>query len=240
MRRSTLIVALVCGSMFVGSVLPEPGGRSVHAQGTKSSRKSTRPTRKRPLANTQSLDVRADQLQTSFVKEAEELASDYVDAGHLEKAKLLLRSVQVLSPEDEGIQRRLQQIEDTIINANDFEIDVNPSHGWEAANATVFEKKPVRIKVEGSYRLILSTSVDSKGFVQQDTTKDMITGIPCGALMGVIVPPKGKPGKPFLIGDGTDFTPKETGALFLRVNCPLDNKNTGKLRVYLSGYVKGG
>jgi hypothetical protein len=66
----------------------------------------------------------------------------------------------------------------------------------------------------------------------------MVPGIPCGAVMGIILA-NGKPGKPFVIGDGRDFTPKETGTLFLRVNCPGDNKNTGKLKVSISGYVKG-
>jgi hypothetical protein len=49
---------------------------------------------------------------------------------------------------------------------------------------------------------------------------------------------KDKPGKPFLIGEGGDYTPKETGNLFLRVNSPPDSKHIGKLKVAISGYVK--
>ena len=76
-----------------------------------------------------------------------------------------------------------------------------------------------------------------------EEARDLVAGVPCGALMGVIIQvgnngQPGKPGRPFAIGEKREVTPKETGLLFLRVNAPAGNKNSGKLKVLISGYVK--
>src|SRR5262245_20472502 len=64
---------------------------AVHGQDkSKPAKKSSKGGRTKPLANTRSLDVKADQIQSSFAKEAEDLAGQYFDAGHFEKAKTLL------------------------------------------------------------------------------------------------------------------------------------------------------
>ena len=61
-------------------------------------------------------------------------------------------------------------------------------------------------------------------------------GIPTGALMGLIAA-KGNTGKPFLVGNGLELTPKTDGFLFLNVNVPPGAKCSGKIRVRIPGYV---
>jgi hypothetical protein len=212
-------------------------GQETKPKPTSGSKNTPKSSKKKPSGSTQALDAKADQLQTQFTTEAEQLASQYFDAGQMEKAKTLLKSVLTLNPEAPGIQDKLKKIEDTIITANDFEVEINPTRGWESANALVFAERPIRFQVEGTYRFAVTTTVGPSGFADKDATKDMVSGLPCGALIGVILV-KDKPGKPFLIGDGCDYTPKESGMLFLRVNSPADNKHIGKLKVAISGYVK--
>lgn len=238
MRKLALIVAVGLG-LTIGALSSPWGDRSVRGQDkAKTTKKTTSKTgSKRPIANTKTLDVKYDQIQVEFLKQADELASQYVEAGHLEKAKTLLKSALALNPQAQSLQKKLDQIEENILNANDIEVSVNPSHSWEPAQAMVFENQEVRFQVEGNYKVELSMPADADGFPEKDQNKDLIPGMPFGALMGVIVG-NGKPGKPFLIGDGRDFTPKETGLLFFRVNVPIGNKNTGKLKVLISGHVK--
>lgn len=205
------------------------------AKGAKS--KMAKPAKKKFVANTSNLDVRADQVQSTFIKEAEDLANQYTDAGHFEKAKVLLQSVLTLNPKLEEIQQKIKKLDETILSSNDFETEVNPGKGWESANAMVFENRPIRFTVEGQYRFVVNSGVGAGGFAEKDPVKDMIDDAPCGALMGLVLV-NGKPGKPFVIGEGRDYTPKENGLLFVRVNAPADNKNTGRLKVSISGYVK--
>lgn len=233
-------VALVAG---VGAMLAFGGrnlpiGDAVYAQDKgKASKKGAKPARNKPLANTKNIDVRADQLQSTFVKDSEDLAAQYMEAGHLDKARAVLSAVVSMNPNLPNIQKKIEQIDETLMNANDIEFEVNPSRGWETTGASVVENRAVRFHVEGSYRFDVGASIGAAGFPDKDPVKDVVSGIPCGALMGVVIV-NGKPGKPFLIGEGVDYTPKESGILAVRVNAPAGNKNTGKLKVTASGWVR--
>src|SRR5262249_541252 len=122
----------------------------VHGQ-DKSKPKKPAKAAKTKLANTKSLDVKADQIQASFTKEAEDLAGQYYDAGHLDKAKALLESVLAVNPQAPNIQRKLDQVKEGILNSNDVEVEVSASQGWKATGALVTAKKSLRIKAEGTY-----------------------------------------------------------------------------------------
>ncbi len=209
----------------------------VHGQDKKPARKTARGGKK-SAANTKGLDAKADQLQSSFTREAEELAGQYFDAGQLDKAKSLLEAVLAVNPEAPNIQQKLDKVKEGILNSNDLEVDVSPSQGWKPSGAMVTEKMPLRIKAEGTYRFEASMSgVSAAGFTEKDPAEDLITGIPCGALMGIVIA-EGKQTKPFLIGESLEFTPKESGLLLLRINTPPGNKSSGKIRVSLSGNVE--
>jgi hypothetical protein len=231
MRRDTTLLAAgtIClaALMAVGWLAPS---RPIHAQDkSKSMKKSSKPGRVKPQANTKNLDTKADQIQSSFARDAEELAGQYVDAGHLEKARALLESVLAVHPQSPNIQKKLEQIKEGILNANDYEVEVNPSQHWKPSGAMVFENRPLRIRAEGSYRFDAgSGAITAAGFPDKDPAEDMVSGIVN----------EGKSSKPFLIGESLDFTPKDNGMLMLRINAPPGNKNNGKIKVSISGYVQ--
>ncbi len=210
----------------------------VQGQEKKASKKATKGDRAKTPGNTKGLDVQADKLQTSFTREAEDLASQYFKAGHPEKAKALLESVLAVNPQSESAQKKLEQLKEVILNSNDFDIEVNSSHGWEPSGVIVTENRPFRIKADGTFRFeVVASGVPPTGFPDKDPMKDLIAGFPCGALMGLIHN-EAKPGKPFLIGESLELTPKEGGMLLLRINAPPGNKNSGKLKVSISGNVQ--
>lgn len=238
MSRSIVLVLFASASL--GALMlsgPFDLRMSAHGQDkAKGAKKAGKGTRK-PLSNTRSLDIKAEQAQAAFVREADELAMQYIEAGHIDKARALLQSVVAMNPQLTAIQKKIDQIDEGLLNANDFEVELNASHGWETTGASVFENRAIRFHVEGSYRFDVGGSVGPAGFPDKDPAKDMVAGLPCGAVIGIIVA-NGKPGKPFLIGEGLDYTPKENGVLALRVNAPAGNRNTGKLKVSISGWIK--
>lgn len=232
-----LTAGLVCLLAFVAANWVDTVPRA-QGQDKKSSKKTTKGGKSRPQANTKNLDIKADQLQSSFTRDAEELAAQYAEAGHPERAKAILESALAVNPQSASIQKKLDQVKEGIMNSNDYDFDVNPARGWEASGAVVFENRPLRIKADGTYKFDAGPgAVSAAGFSQKEPSQDMVAGIACGALMGMIVS-DGKTGKPFLIGESLDFTPRESGSLLLRVNAPVGNKNSGKLKVSISGYIQ--
>ena len=233
-----VILAVLLAGVWITPVPPIPLAPA-HGQGKSTSKKSAKGNRGKPSGNTKALDIQADQVQATFTKEADELAWKYFDAGYPDKAKSLLESVLAVNPEAPNIQQKLDKVKEGILTSNEFEIDLNPSQGWKPSNVMVEEKRSVRIKAEGTYRFETGASgVTAAGFPDKDAGEDMIPGIACGALMGVVIG-DGKPGKPFLIGELLEnFTPKESGTLLLRINAPPGNKNSGKLRITISGNVQ--
>src|SRR6267154_4714125 len=74
---------------------------------SKTAKKPSKGARTKPLANTKGLDVQAEKIQSSFARDAEELAGQYVEAGHLDKAKALLESALVANPDSPNIYKKL-------------------------------------------------------------------------------------------------------------------------------------
>jgi hypothetical protein len=234
LAAATLGLAVVISGAWIS-----PFSMAHGQEKSKSSKKPSKVGKARPLANTKNLDIKADQLQSSFTRDAEELAGQYLEAGHPEKAKTILESALAVNPQSASIQKKLEQVKDNMMNANDIDIEVNPASGWESFGVMVVENRPLRIKATGTYKFDSGpNSLTAAGFPQNEPNQDLVPGILCGALMGLIVADGGKAGKPFLIGEGLDFTPKEGGLLLLRVNAPVGNKNAGKLKVSISGNVQ--
>jgi len=229
---SALCLAAALATVWILS-LPDAQGQ----EKSKSAKKSSKGAKSRPMANTKNLDIKADQLSSAFTRDAEELAGQYAEAGHLEKAKAILESALAVNPQSANIQKKLDQVKEGIMNSNDYDVEVNPARGWEPSGAMVVENRPLRIRVEGAYKFDGGGNLTAAGFPSKEPATDMVLGIPCGALMGAIVD-GAKVGKPFLIGESLDFTPKEGGLLMLRVNAPSGNKNSGKLKVSISGFIQ--
>jgi hypothetical protein len=231
------LAALLAGAWI--APFPPFSASPASGQDKSKSKKAGKASRAKAPANTKALDIQADQVQATYTKEAEELAGKYYDAGYPDKARALLESVLAVNPEAPNIQQKLERVKEGILNSNEFEVEVNPSQGWKPTAVMVEEKRSIRIKAEGTYRFDLGVSgVTAAGFPDKEPADDMVAGIPCGALMGVIIG-DGKTGKPFLIGELLEnFAPRESGLLLVRINAPAGNKNSGKLKVTISGSVQ--
>ncbi len=201
--------------------------------------------------STSVLDVKANDIQGSFIKNAEELASEYYELKEYDKARMLLKSIQALDPDRPKLAEKLKLLDEDMINSNEAEFEVNTAHGWESSGVLAFAGKPIRLKAEGPYKFVVTAQLGPKGFTPPaaPTPADMVPDLPVGALVGIIIPTERpspnkvddkKREKPFLIGEGCDYTAQKDGMLFLRVNAPAENKNTGKIKVQISGGVKVG
>src|SRR6516165_3500983 len=83
----TWAALIVCLAALLATVWTAPVPRVLGQDKSKSAKKSVKGGKGKPLGNTKNLDVKADQIQASFTKEAEDLAGQYYDAGHLDKAR---------------------------------------------------------------------------------------------------------------------------------------------------------
>lgn len=188
--------------------------------------------------NVKMLDVRAQKLQSDFSRDSFSLARDYENAGDLEKARQVYIVLSRLNPQAKDVRERIKRIDEALLSANAFEVEVDTSTGWGVPLARVTKGKAIQIQGGGTYRFQANLQVGPAGFSVADPVKrDLAGDVRCGALMGLVVA-KGKPGKPFAIGSSRKFTPKNDGLLYLRVNVPAGSKCTGRLTVRLGGNVK--
>jgi len=231
--------AICCAGLAVVLMLASPGWGQDKSRGP-AGRKNTKSLRSKPVPNTKALDQRADSLTTSFVREADQLAEDYFEAGHPDKAVAVLQKVLSLAPNAKEIQQKIDQIQQAKMEANETTVEVDCSAGWEPAGVAITQGQMVRIAVTGTYKLEVAGQLNAAGLPDKDLTRDIAGGIPVGALMGVVLGADNKPGKPFSIGEGLDLTPRETGRLLLRVNAPQGHRSSGKLKVTLSGAFSKG
>lgn len=204
-------------------------------------RKSTRKGKKPP--SVQAIDSKVQRFQQSFLREAIELSRSYEDAGQLSKSRQMLQLILKVNPETKGVRKKIKQIDEQMLSANELDFEVDTSRGWSQPVAIVYRDRPFRVQADGDFHFVTSLSVGPAGFPVADTVRDMAAGFRCAALIGVVVAPtksgkKPKPGKPFLVGRGGEIVPREDGLLFLKINAPTGHKCTGRLRVRISGNVR--
>ena len=231
MRNSIVTIGVVLGlsTSICLWLLPEVTSTARAQSKSKSTKKGV---------NVKTLDVRSQRMQSNFLKESLDLARDYESVGELEKAKRVYSALKRLNPKAQEIQDRLKRIDDAILSANAFGIELDTSIGWGVPRARVTKGKPFQVQVTGTYRFQAVLPLGPAGFSTANPAKtDLAENIRCGALMGLIVEANGKPGKPFFIGTKREITPRNSGLLYLRVNSPTGSKCSGRLMVGLGGTV---
>lgn len=187
------------------------------------------------------LDSKAEKVEQEFLKSLVDLATEYEKAGEIERSKEMLQSILKLKPNTDSIKNKLKEYEEEVFDRKSTVIDLDVARGWINAGVLVEKGMPVRIQADGTYRLLVNEELGPQGYQQKDAAKDLVAGIPTGALIGMVAPAtrgKNQPSpQPFLIGDSKEVKPGETGILFLRVNTPPQAKCTGKIKVKLSGNI---
>ena len=199
------------------------------------------------------LDTRMEDVQKSFIKDTATLIRDFEDAGQPERAKLLLEVLLKLDPKNGQLQLKIDDLNEKILNQSEFDLDLDVSRGWVQVGM-VTAGKMARVTAEGDYKFDASGKLSADGVPSSDPANDMIAGIPLGTLVGVVIPANAQGAQPnqpnrnnagnqnrpppFSVKAEHEWTPKQDGALLLKVNFPPGTKCTGKLKLKVSGVLK--
>lgn len=234
-----VLSALVGGLVLTGSLVAQNRNNN-----NNNAQVAPAPTAQR-TNELRSIDNKAVKVQDEFVKGAVELARDYEKAGDIERSIQLLEAVLKVQPDLDVVNKKIEELKEQILAANDYKIDVDADGAWGKPLGYVRKGKPFRIQVTGTYKLTTALTVGPQGFPTGDLQNEMLGGIPCGAMAGLVVP-KDAPARnrdgedavsPFLVGDSTEVVPKDSGYVYLKVNVPPGSKCSGKFNVRLSGYI---
>jgi len=229
-------------ALLVAALLLENHDFAIAQSKSTKSRSSSKSSSARGKTS-KTIDVRAEKLEADFLREAAGIARDYEQAGDLEKSKSILQLLIKVGGDLPVVKNKIREIDESLLDSNDFQIELDVRKGWGTPVGQVQKGKRIRIQVGGRYQFVASQTLGPDGFAGETAVKGLAQGVPCGALMGMIVSKaeKGKglqTGKPFLVGNGKDFQPKEDGLLFFKVNAPAGHKSSGRIQVKLSGFVR--
>lgn len=210
----------------------------VNAQSTK-----TKPKPVKPLspADSKRIDVRLEKLQETFASESTAIIDEYENSGQYERAKFLLEVLMKLDPKNDALKKRISDMDERILKRVEFDQKLNTAGDWTLVG-NVQKDVPARIEASGEYKLnLVASNIGPDGFPTEDVTRDLVGKIPTGALMGMIVTEQNEKEKkapePFAVKSKHDFTPKQDGGLYLKVNVPPGTKCTGDLKLRLNGIV---
>jgi hypothetical protein len=229
---------MISTALLVSVLVVWASGTIVHAQSSKSKNKPPKPL---SPAETKKIDVRLEKLQETFSNESSAIIDEYENAGQYERAKFLLEVLQKLDPKNEAIKKRVSDLDEKILRRVETDQKFNTGGDWTLIG-TVQKDVPARIEATGEYKInLVASSISADGFPTEDVTRDLVGRVPTGALMGMIVTEthqkEKKPPEPFAIKSKHDFTPKQDGELYLKVNVPPGSKCVGDLKLKLNGIL---
>lgn len=191
--------------------------------------------------NVKQLNIQADKLKDSFIRQSAEIARKYSDAGDYEKSREMLESILSIKEDVPGVKEMIKQLNEKLLSSNSADFEIDASRNWNSPAGLVAQGKTIRIQASGTYDLVTDMKTSVEGLPENTPMKELAAGIPVGALMGVVVSQekrKAKMGKPFKIGDQVEFTPKSDGVLMIGLNLPPGHRSKGKIKVRVSGYFR--
>jgi hypothetical protein len=197
------------------------------------------------------LDNQAEKAKTEYLKSLHDLAKSFDDAGLSEKSRSMLEAILAVNPDDEVVKRKLKELDEAVFKKNDYEFKFDTGLPWQDARIFVTKDQPIRIEAEGDYKVFVNETLGPEGYSNDDPAKDLVSGIPMGALMLAMTPPRQQGGqgtgnrqqrtediRPVAVGKSLEFTPKSDGPIYFKVNVPPGSKATGILRVTIRGNFK--
>ncbi len=228
----------VIGSVWLSQLTP------VQAQPGKSK------TKTKPItpAELKKLDAKLEDVQRSFLKDTDSIIKGYEEGGQYDRAKILLEVLLKLDPKNDLIKKKLEHLDDQILDSTESDMDLDPSKGWQPVGM-VAKDRLIRIEVDGDYKFVASLPVGPDGFPTKDPANDM-AGAPLGSVVAIILPPTGatggggggggnpKPPNPFFVGSKFEQPASRDGMLYVKVNVPPGSKCTGKLKVKVGGVTR--
>lgn len=192
-----------------------------------------------PAADVKRLDAQMEKVRGEFLRETNELIDAYEEAGQFERARFLLDALHKLDPTNEALRTRIDKLAEQILESTAFEIDIDAAKPWQPVGRLA-KDQAFRIAVSGESKFVINGSAGPAGLSEANPAEDLVSGVPLGAVMGVVAPPGGgrggdKPPKPFVVGASTERRAERDGVLYLKVNVPPGSKVTGKFTAEISG-----
>jgi hypothetical protein len=213
-------------------------------------RQAPTPSKPRPVnsAELKRLDARTEEVRESFLRDTTKLIESYEQAGQLERARTLLEALAKLDPQNESHKARLAAMGDQILDANEFEVEIEPGKSWLPIG-NVTKGQVVRIHMSGEYKMGGVFSIGPEGMETGHPAEDLVAGVQPGAVMGVVAPvdpaaravingPGEKPPQPFKVGATYQRPSDRDGRLYLKANVPPGGKCTGRLTAKVSGVAR--
>jgi len=99
------------------------------------------------------LETRTEEVRESFLRDTNQLIKQFEDIGQYERAKVLLDALAKLDPQNEQVKTRLAEINDRILDADEFEVNLALGSAWQPVGR-VERGRPLRIRVSGEYRIV--------------------------------------------------------------------------------------
>jgi hypothetical protein len=245
-RFSRLSVFLACTVAAIGIAwLSQQSPVQAQTGKSKSKTKAITP------AELKKLDAKLEDVQRSFLKETDSIIKGYEEGGQYDRAKILLEVLLKLDPKNELIKKKLEHLDDQILDSTESDMDLDPSKGWQPVG-TVVKDRLIRIEASGDYKFVASLPTGPDGFPTKDAINDM-AGAPLGAVVAIIMPPAGVPSggggggggggnqkqpNAFFVGSKFEQPAHRDGMLLLKVNVPPGSKCTGKLKVKVGGVTR--
>jgi hypothetical protein len=191
------------------------------------------------------LDAKLEEVRESFLRDTTNLILSYDRMGQFERAKTVLESLQKLDPRNEAVKTKLAELNEKILESNEFKFEIEPGGGWQPVG-TVTKDRTIRIQVAGDYKLSLEVSSGPEGVPTDNPAEDLVAHVPMGAVTGVIAPAgaggkpassgqNDKPPRPFAVGTSYEKPADRDGMLYLKVNVPQGTRCVGKLTAKISG-----
>lgn len=196
---------------------------------------------KRPTASpgaTKPLDLQAEKIQADYLQGLSKLASDYEDAGDIDKSAAMLKEILKIKPDVESVKNKLKQFEESVFENNSVTMEVDSAKNWVTTGVAVTKDKPIRIESSGTYKFIVNDTLGPNGYENSEPLQEITGNLPAGSLIAMVAPTdrnrKDQP-QPVFVGAGKEITFKESGLLLLKLNVPSNAKCTGKIKVKISG-----
>lgn len=224
-KKSGTIRSLVMGSLLAFLVIAQPA----YAQSSKKK------------ANVKQLNIQADKLRDSFIKDSTDIARKYSAAGDYENSRKMLELILSIKKDVPGVKEMIEQLNEKLMSSNSSDFEIDASRNWSTPAGLVAKGKMVRVQSIGNYNFNTDLKLSVAGFPRKTPMKDISPGVPVGALMGIVISRgKGKPkmSKPFVIGEKAEYVPKDDGILMIGLNLPAGHRSTGKIKVRISGFIK--
>jgi hypothetical protein len=224
-----------------GLLLLTAGSAAAQGPAAKAAKPGAKPN---PL-EVKRLDAKLEEVRESFLRDTTNLILSYDRLGQFDRAKTVLESLQKLDPRNEAVRTKLAELNEKILEANEFKFDIEPGSGWQPVG-TVTKDRTIRIEVAGDYKFSLDLSTGPEGVPTDNPAEDLVAHVPMGAVTGVIAPAGGpsraasggqndKPPRPFAVGASYEKAADRDGVLYLKVNVPPGTKCIGKLTAKISG-----